>query len=322
MKKEGTAGVIRAGRGPGAPGRLANEHSLGRRIWKYRESYVLIAPFMILFTVFTVIPVLAAVGLSFTSFNMLQMPRFVWLQNYERLFLDDPIFFTVLKNTLIFAFLTGPLSYLLSFLFAWLINETGRRMRTFLTLVFYLPVLSGNIYFVWGFLFSSDSYGIINGWLMNLGILQEPAGWLIDQNTIMGVLIIVQLWMSLGTGFLTFVAGFQGMDNSLFEAGAIDGVRNRWQELAYITIPSMAPQLLFSAVMQISASFGVSTVIEFLAGFPTTQYSADTLVTYIKDIGTTRFEMGYASTIAVFLFALMMLTNFVVTTVLKRFSTD
>lgn len=322
MKKEGTAGVVRAGRGPGAPGRRANEHSLGRRIWKYRESYVLIAPFMILFTVFTVIPVLAAVGLSFTSFNMLQMPRFVWLQNYERLFLDDPIFFTVLKNTLVFAFLTGPLSYLLSFLFAWLINETGRRMRTFLTLVFYLPVLSGNIYFVWGFLFSSDSYGIINGWLMNLGILQEPAGWLIDQNTIMGVLIIVQLWMSLGTGFLTFVAGFQGMDNSLFEAGAIDGVRNRWQELAYITIPSMAPQLLFSAVMQIAASFGVSTVIEFLAGFPTTQYSADTLVTYIKDIGTTRFEMGYASTIAVFLFALMMLTNFVVTTVLKRFSTD
>lgn len=195
-------------------------------------------------------------------------------------------------------------------------------MRTFLTLVFYLPVLSGNIYFVWGFLFSSDSYGVINGLLMNLGILQEPVGWLIDQNTIMGVLIIVQLWMSLGTGFLTFVAGFQGMDNSLFEAGAIDGVRNRWQELVYITIPSMAPQLLFSAVMQISASFGVSTVIEFLAGFPTTQYSADTLVTYIKDIGTTRFEMGYASTIAVFLFALMMLTNFVVTTVLKRFSTD
>ena len=152
--------------------------------------------------------------------------------------------------------------------------------------------------------------------------IQEPIGWLIDQNSIMSVLIVVQLWMSLGTGFLTFVAGFQGMDNSLFEAGAIDGVRNRWQELAYITIPSMAPQLLFSAVMQIAASFGVSTVIEFLAGFPTTQYSADTLVTYIKDIGTIRFEMGYATTIAVFLFALMMLTNFIITTVLKRFSTD
>ncbi len=197
----------------------------------------MIAPFMILFTIFTVIPVLASVGLSFTSFNMLQMPRFMGFQNYERLFLDDPIFFTVLKNTLVFAFLTGPLSYILSFLFAWLINETGRKMRTFLTLIFYLPVLSGNIYFVWAFLFSSDSYGVINGLLMNMNVIQEPIGWLIDQNSIMSVLIVVQLWMSLGTGFLTFVAGFQGMDNSLFEAGAIDGVRNRWQELAYITIP-------------------------------------------------------------------------------------
>ena len=322
MKKENIAGTARLSRGGNAPVRRRNEHSLGNRMRKYKESYLLIAPFMILFTIFTVIPVLASVGLRFTSFNMLQMPHFMGFQNYERMFLDDPIFFTVLKNTLVFAFLTGPLSYILSFLFAWLINETGRRMRTFLTLVFYLPVLSGNIYFVWAFLFSSDSYGVINGLLMNMNIIQEPIGWLIDQNSIMSVLIVVQLWMSLGTGFLTFVAGFQGMDNSLFEAGAIDGVRNRWQELAYITIPSMAPQLLFSAVMQIGASFGVSTVIEFLAGFPTTQYSADTLVTYIKDIGTTRFEMGYATTIAVFLFALMMLTNFVITTVLKRFSTD
>ena len=322
MKKEYAAGTARSSREGNAPFRRRNEHSLGNRIRKYKESYLLIAPFMILFTIFTVIPVLASVGLSFTSFNMLQMPRFMGFQNYERLFLDDPIFFTVLKNTLVFAFLTGPLSYILSFLFAWLINETGRKMRTFLTLIFYLPVLSGNIYFVWAFLFSSDSYGVINGLLMNMNVIQEPIGWLIDQNSIMSVLIVVQLWMSLGTGFLTFVAGFQGMDNSLFEAGAIDGVRNRWQELAYITIPSMAPQLLFSAVMQIAASFGVSTVIEFLAGFPTTQYSADTLVTYIKDIGTIRFEMGYATTIAVFLFALMMLTNFIITTVLKRFSTD
>ena len=321
MKKQNAAGTaVPAGKGT-HPSAGATS-TAGNRIRKYKESYLLIAPFMILFTIFTVIPVLASVGLSFTSFNMLQMPRFMGFQNYERLFLDDPIFFTVLKNTLVFAFLTGPLSYILSFLFAWLINETGRKMRTFLTLIFYLPVLSGNIYFVWAFLFSSDSYGVINGLLMNMNVIQEPIGWLIDQNSIMSVLIVVQLWMSLGTGFLTFVAGFQGMDNSLFEAGAIDGVRNRWQELAYITIPSMAPQLLFSAVMQIAASFGVSTVIEFLAGFPTTQYSADTLVTYIKDIGTIRFEMGYATTIAVFLFALMMLTNFIITTVLKRFSTD
>ncbi|HIW74544.1 MAG TPA: sugar ABC transporter permease [Firmicutes bacterium] len=289
---------------------------------QYKESYLLIAPFMLLFLLLTVIPVLASIGLSFTSFNMLSTPRFVGFQNYERMLLDDSIFFTVLKNTLVFAFLTGPLSYLLSFVFAWLINETGRYLRTFLTLVFYMPVLSGNVYFIWAFLFSSDSYGVINGVLMSTGVLQEPVEWLINQNTIMTVLIVVQLWMSLGTGFLTFVAGFQGMDRSLFEAGAIDGIRNRWQELFYITIPSMAPQLLFSAVMQIGASFGVGTVIQMLAGFPTTQYSADTIITYIMDVGTTRFEMGYATTLAVFLFALMMVTNTVISRLIGRFSTD
>ena len=195
-------------------------------------------------------------------------------------------------------------------------------LRTFLTVVFYMPVLAGNIYFVWAFLLSSDSYGVINGLLLQMNIIQEPIGWLVDQNRIMGSLIVVQLWLSLGTGFLAFIAGFQSMDRSLFEAGAIDGVRNRWQELWYITIPSMSSQLLFSAVMQIGASFGVSTVITTLVGFPTSQYSADTIVTYIMDIGTTRFEMGYACTIAVFLFALMFLTNFIISSALRRFSPD
>ena len=227
-----------------------------------------------------------------------------------------------MKNTLIFAFLTGPVSYILSFLFAWLINELGDRMRPFMTLLFYMPVLGGNVYFVWGLLLSGDSYGIINSLLMQVGILNEPQEWLVNQNTVLPVLIVVQLWLSLGTGFLAFVAGFQNTDKSQFEAGAIDGISNRWQELFYITIPGMSQQLLFSAVMQIGASFGVSAVITNLAGFPTTQYAADTIVTYIMDVGTTRFEMGYASTIAVFLFALMMFSNNLIQGVIRRFGTE
>ena len=300
----------------------AKEHGLGFRLKKYRSSYLLMAPYMILFLLFTVIPVIASILISFTSFDMLSPPKWVGFLNYERMLLDDPIFFKVLKNTLIFAFLTGPLSYLLSFLFAWLINETGRVLRTVLTLVFYMPVLAGNIYFVWAFLFNSDEFGVINGILMQLKVIQEPMGWLIDQNLVMWVLIIVQLWMSLGTGFLSFVAGFQSMNKTLFEAGAMDGIKNRWQELFHITIPSMAPQLMFGAVMQIGASFGVSAVITNLAGFPTTQYSADTIVTYILDVGTQRYEMGYASCFAVFLFVMMLLTNSLITRVLSRFSTD
>lgn len=305
-----------------ALGKGGNEHGLWFRIKKYKTSYILMAPFMILFLLFTVIPVVASIVISLTSFDMLNAPKFIGFGNYERMILDDPIFFKVFKNTLIFAFLTGPLSYILSFVFAWLINETGRTLRTILTLIFYMPVLAGNVYFVWAFLFSADRYGVINGLLMQFGILNEPMGWLIDQNYIIWVLIIVQLWMSLGTGFLSFVAGFQSMNKSLYEAGAMDGIKNRWQELFYITIPSMAPQLMFGAVMQIGASFGVSAVITNLAGFPTTQYSADTIVTYILDVGTTRFEMGYASAFAVFLFVLMLLTNSIITRVLSKFSVD
>lgn len=293
-----------------------------KRLKNSRTSYLLMAPFMLLFFVCTVLPVISSIGLSFTSFNMLEAPKFIGFMNYERLFLDDDIFLIVLKNTMVFAFLTGPLSYLISFLCAWLINELGPKLRTLMTFIFYAPVLSGNIFFVWLFLFSGDQYGVVNAFLMRTGFLNEPRQWLSDPATMMPVLIIVQLWSSLGAGFLAFIAGFQGMDKSTYEAGAIDGIHNRWQELFYITIPSMAPQLMFSAVMQIGASFGVSTIIQGLAGFPTTQYSADTIVTYIMDVGTVRFEMGYASALAVFLFVLMLLTNFIITRLLSRYNDE
>ncbi len=295
---------------------------LRQELKRARVSYLLMAPFLFFFILLTVIPVLASIFFSFTYFNMLEPPTFVGLMNYERMFLDDGTFLIVLKNTLLFAFVTGPISYLISFFCAWLINEFGPKLRSVFTLAFYAPVLTGNLFFIWTYLFSGDQYGIVNSTLMNLGILGDPVQWLSDPKTVLPVLMIVQLWASLGTGFLAFIAGFQSMDKSLFEAASIDGIKNRWQELWYVTIPSMAPQLMFSAVMQIAASFGVREIIQMLAGFPTTQYSADTIVTYILDIGTVRFEMGYASAIAVFLFLLMLLTNFIITHALKRFSVD
>ena len=249
---------------------------------------------------------------------MLEPPKFTGFLNYERLFLDDEIFPQVLKNTLVFAIITGPLSYLISFVSAWLINEMGRAVRTVMTFCFYAPALCGNLYAIWAMILSGDQYGIANSVLMQLGVISEPQQWLSDPKTMLGALITVQLWASFGVGFLTFIAGFQSMDKSLAEAGGIDGIKNRWQELWYITLPSMAPQLLFSAVMQIAACFGVGALVQSLAGFPTTQYSADTLLTYMLDVGTVRFEMGYASAIAVFLFVMMMFTNFVVSHIIRR----
>ncbi len=292
------------------------------RMRKSLSSYALVAPFAILFIIFWAIPVIGAIILSFTSFNMLELPVFVGMENYKRMLLEDDVFFTVLKNTIVFAVATGPLGYILSFFFAWLINDMGRVLRPLFTFFFYAPSLCGATYMIWNFLFSNNQYGFLNGSLMNLGFIDEPIKWLSDQNIVMWVIIIVQLWLSLGTGFLAFIAGFQSMDKSLFEAGAIDGIRNRWQELRFITIPSMAPQLLFSAVMQISATFAVGDIIMMLAGSPTTNYSADVLVTYMKDLSTVRFELGYACTVATFLFVLMLILNNIITTVLRKYSTD
>ena len=270
-------------------------------------SLVFLAPFTILFVLFTILPILAAVGLSFTYFNMVDSPAFVGFDNYIRMLFDDDVFFIALKNTAVFAMITGPVSYILSFLTAWLINEFNRFVRTVLTLVFYLPSLAGNVYFVWGYIFSGDSYGLLNDVLIRLGILSDPQQWLSDTKYMLGVVIVVILWLSLGTGFLAFVAGLPSMGRELFEAAAIDGIPNRFAELWYITLPQMVPQLLFGAVMQISTSFAVGYECMNLTGFPSTDYATHTLVLHILDFGQVRFEMGYACAVAVFLFAMMLL---------------
>lgn len=292
--------------------------------WKRQEivankhSYVLMSPYMILFFAFTVMPVVMSLIISFTYFNMLEFPRFIGWQNYSRLFLQDDVFLTSVKNTMIFATITGPISYIACFLFAWIINEMRPKIRAFMTLVFYAPSISGNVFFIWLIIFSGDRYGIANGFLLKLGILYEPIQWLRDETYILPILIIVQLWLSLGTGFLVFIAGLQTVDKTLFEAGAVDGIRNRWQELWYITLPSMKPQLMFGAVIQLTAAFAVADVSINLAGFPSVNYAGSTIVTHLLDFGSIRFEMGYASAIATVLFILMVGTNLLVQRLLRK----
>ena len=289
--------------------------------WKrYGPSYAMVLPYYALFMFFTVVPILATIVLSFTNFNMLQMPNCTGWNNYIRLFLDDEVFIIAVKNTLVFAIITGPISYFLCLLFAWLINELTPRMRALMTFIYYAPSISGNLYIVWSWLFSGDSYGLVNGFLMKTGFINEPIQWLTDSQYNLTIVIIVQLWLSLGTSFLSFIAGFQGMDRSLYEAGAIDGIRNRWQELIKITLPCMGPQLLFGAVMQISASFAVSSVATDLTGFPSTDYSTHTVVTHIRDHGMVRYEMGYASAISVVLFVAMLLTNYLIRKIIKKYA--
>lgn len=281
--------------------------SLLKEIWKYRHMYLLMLPFLAMFTVFIIVPIISSVVLSFTDFNMLESPAFTGPNNYIRMFLDDDVFVVAVKNTLVFAVLTGPVSYFLCFFLAWMINDLPAKFRWILTLLFYAPALASNVFYIWTYIFSGDMYGLINSTLIRLGLIMEPIQWLTDAKYVMFVIILVQLWMSLGTGFLAFIAGLQSVDVSLFEAGAIDGIKNRWQQLWYITLPVMKPMLMFGAVMQISTSFSVSTVPMTLAGFPSTDNAAATVVSHMIDHGILRYEMGYASAIAVVLFIVMVL---------------
>jgi multiple sugar transport system permease protein len=285
---------------------------------KNKHAYVLISPYFLIFCTFTVFPVLMSVILSFSNFNMLEPPQWVGWDNFARLFVQDDIFLIALKNTILFAAITGPISYIACFLFAWLINELPPKVRAVLTLILYAPSIAGNTYLIWQLLFASDSYGYANAFLIKWGLILEPIQWMQDSRFVLGILILVQLWLSLGTAFLAFIAGLQNVDRTLYEAGAIDGIRNRWQELWFITLPAMRPQLIFGAVIQISLAFSVAEISIYLIGFPSVDYAAHTIVTHLVDYGSIRFEMGYASAIATVLFTIMLGTNFITRKLLEK----
>lgn len=275
-------------------------------------SYMYLSPFLIAFSLFTVLPILVSIFFSFTYFNVLEPPKFIFLQNYIKLFLSDDIFVISLKNTIIIALIAGPLGYLMSLVFAWFINELGEKLRPIMVLIFYAPSISGGVYAIWAIIFSGDAFGYANSLLLYLGVIDAPIQWLTDTKYMLWLVIIVTLWMSLGAGFLSFVAGLRTIDQSYYEVGYIEGIRNRWQELWFITLPCLRPQMMFGAVMSISGSFATGAVTTALCGSPSTDYGAHTIINHLTDYGTTRFDMGYACAIATVLFVMMFFTNKVI----------
>ncbi|MBR6509358.1 MAG: sugar ABC transporter permease [Clostridia bacterium] len=289
--------------------REKSRYSTWARMKRSKISYLYIAPYMILFFTFTVLPVVIAMFLSFTSFNVLEMPKFVGFDNYTRLFLKDSVFIKGVKNTIVLALFIGPGGYIMSLISAWFINELTPKVRALLTLVFYAPSISGNAYLIWSVAFSGDDYGYINSLLTRLGYITEPIQFFQNTDYIIPLIVLISLWNSFGTGFLSMIAAFQGVDRTYYEAGALDGIKNRWQELWFITMPMMKPQMMFSAVMSITGAFNVGAIVTAFCGFPSTDYAAHTIMNHLEDYGSTRFEMGYASAIAVFLFVMMVGAN-------------
>ena len=279
--------------------------------------FVMLAPFFICFLLFTIVPIISSVTLSFTSYDMISSPKFIGIDNYRRMIVDDSVFGVTARNTLIFAVVAGPLGFLLSFLLAWFVNEFTPRVRAVLSLMFYAPALVGNAYFIWQVAFSADSYGYVNSLLLSVGVITEPIAWLKNEQYLMPIIIVVQLWQSMGVSFLANISGLQNVSRDMYEAGSIDGIRNRWQELRYITLPAMSNMLLFSAVMQIQSSFSVSAVATALAGYPSKSNAVDTIVSLMVDVATVRYELGYASAIAVVLFIMMFSTRLIVGKVIQ-----
>ena len=307
-----------------APKKAVSRNEMSKLSWTLKEikrnyiAYLMIAPYYLIFLTFTVVPVVLSAILSFTDFNMLEWPNWVGFDNYLRLFLDDDIFIIAVQNTLIFAAITGPVSYIMSFIIAWFINELPPKIRALVTLVFYAPSISGSVYTIWGILFSGDSYGYVNGLLLKMGIIDGPIQWFNNASYVMPLCIVVALWTSLGTAFLSFIAGLQVVDRSLYEAGAVDGIKNRWQELWYITLPYMKPQMMFGAILSITGSFGFGGVVTALAGFPSVDYAAHTITHHLDDYGGARYEIGYASAIATVLFIFMYAANIGVQKLLSK----
>ena len=300
------------------------KHNARVAIKKAKRSkmcYAFLAPYAILFALFFIAPVVISIFFSFTYYNVLEAPRFIGLDNYINLILQDDIFLIGIKNTLMIAIITGPLGYIMSFLFAWLINELPRWVRSIAVIVFYAPSIAGNCYVIFSVFFRGDAYGYVNSILMELGIIDTPILWFINPTYMLPICMIVILWMSLGQGFLSFVAGLQGVDRSMYEAGYMDGIKNRWQELWFITLPSMKPMLMFGAIMAITQAFNVFDVTATLCGNPSTDYAARTIVTHLVDYGSTRFEMGYACAIATILFLMMYLCNKAIQSLLRRVGT-
>lgn len=293
--------------------KLAPEGSFKEQL----PMFVMISPFILFFVIFTIVPIVSSIFLSFTSYDMISSPTFIGLENYRRLITNDTTFSITVKNTFIFAVVSGPLGFLLAFMLAWLVNEFTPKIRALLSFMFYAPSLVGNAYFIWQVAFSGDSYGYINSLLLSFGIITEPIVWLKNATYLMPIIIIVQLWQSMGVSFLANISGLQNVSREMYEAGAIDGIRNRWQELRYITLPSMSNMLLFSAVMQIQSSFSVSAIAVTLAGYPSKSNAVDTIVSLMQDMATVRYELGYASAIAVVLFIMMVTTRLLVGKILS-----
>lgn len=292
---------------------MRKRNKIGNRENNNKHGYVFMAPYAVVFSIFILIPVVLAVILSFTNFNAIQFPKWVGFLNYITLLTSDEVFMQhVLPNTVVYAVVVGIGGYVLSFILAYALCNLSKVPRTIIALILYSPSMTTGVAMtvLWKVIFSGDQMGLLNSWLMSLGIINEPVIWLSDTRALLPIVIIIGLWSSMGIGFLSLIAGILNTDEQLYEAGAIDGIKNRFQEMIYITIPQMKPQMLFAAVMAIVNAFQNGLISTLLTGNPSPSYAAQLIVNHIEDYGFQRYEMGYAACVSVVLLLIVQLFSY------------
>ncbi|KMK74697.1 carbohydrate ABC transporter permease [Alkalihalobacillus pseudalcaliphilus] len=274
-----------------------------KTIRNHSSTAIFLAPYLLLFLIFIVLPVVAAIGLSFTYFNAIETPSWVGLSNYVNLMTQDGVFMEyIIPNTLIFALIVGPGGYVLSFILAWMLAQISKIPRMILALIIYSPSMTAGVAMgvVWRIIFSGDETGYLNSMLISIGAVLEPVQWLQSPEHLMMIMIIVTIWGSMGVGFLAMLSGVLNINKEIYEAAYIDGIKNRFQEIIYITIPSMKPQMLFGAVMAVVGTFSAGAIgVELSGANPTPQYAGQLMVNHLEDYGFIRYEMGYAAAISV-----------------------
>jgi multiple sugar transport system permease protein len=286
--------------------------------WLYkgnRTTVLFLLPYVSMFFIFIVLPVVVAIALSFTYFNGISSPTFTGFSNYLYLFTQDQYFMrTILPNTMLFAIIVGPGGYVLSFLLAWVLSQIPRKMRTVMTLIVYSPSMTSGIAMtvLWKIIFSGDEQGYLNSLLLSMDLISEPIQWLQSGDFLMPVMILITLWSSMGVGFLAMLSGILSINRELYEAAYLDGISNRFQEIVYITAPSMKNQMLFGAVMAIVNAFSAGAIgVQLTGSNPTPNYAGQLIVNHIDDYGLNIKELGMSASLSVILLIMVYLFSWI-----------
>jgi multiple sugar transport system permease protein len=275
--------------------------------------YILASPWIAGFLLFMGGPLVASLYLSLTDYDLLTPPEWVGLDNYVRMFTDDPRFWKVLRNTTVYTLLVVPISTALSIWLAALLHKPLRGIRIFRTIVYVpalVPLVASAMLFSW--VLAPDA-GLLNRALALVGV--EGPAWLLDETWVIPGLVMMSIW-GVGTGVVLLLAGMQGIPPELLEAATIDGASPR-QRFFQVTLPMLSPVILFNVVMGLIGTFQVFSQVYILTGGGPNDASM-MLVPYIFEEAFRNFRMGYASALSWLLFLVIMTCTAIVFTTSSR----